>query len=540
MYLANCRSLNSPTGSTDEAYFYDANSGCGKLYSTREQGSRFLKDMRMSEFGRGLSSDSEQWQQLRFLKSQWVNFILQVEATSSHLPPGALMKGPTDRCKWSPSQLVSLATLTDEIARSNKLPIKGALQFLRVAVTSEKRALALYKVGEGAPFCIGSVEWVVDFHDSLAASEESESTALLQAYALDPVEAEHIFMEYPFAPGSTPKSDGVFTFNRDSLNTIEEKKSRIDAFAIKADEMEATGSGMITALVKHKPKEFLQWCCKCILNEENPLDRLLSVREKNQEGLERRKARFGYLARAALRKLDEQDLPKNLRNRPEEDGPYMTLGEMIFEEMHGHWEYIHPDIVRGRQSEGQFLSAIFDYVRQSLDSALVVVTEKIWQGVPLYVRDQQGMMKLAPSTDEHYVYFRMCGKQGGMTECYEPPEWVESYFVAHKDIEVHAWLFNYDGLLTDSEMGERRAALAKQLDLPAAATTQNDRPHTTLLGLAELVRQRYYAKNFDPMDRDTFPKQTVVIEWLRRQHNLSERQAAAVEIVTRPELARRN
>lgn len=64
--------------------------------------------------------------------------------------------------------------------------------------------------------------------------------------------------------------------------------------------------------------------------------------------------------------------------------------------------------------------------------------------------------------------------------------------------------------------------------------------HTTrLLGILDLVIERYYGDGYEPNDKDTITKQIVIVEWLQEKYSLSKREAEAIDIITRPEIARR-
>ncbi|MGJ8620068.1 MAG: hypothetical protein ACSHWN_07040 [Methylophilaceae bacterium] len=62
---------------------------------------------------------------------------------------------------------------------------------------------------------------------------------------------------------------------------------------------------------------------------------------------------------------------------------------------------------------------------------------------------------------------------------------------------------------------------------------------TKLMQLMDKVLERYYGSLFDINDRDTWPKQKDVTEWLKEKHNLSHREAISIDLVTRPDEARK-
>lgn len=57
---------------------------------------------------------------------------------------------------------------------------------------------------------------------------------------------------------------------------------------------------------------------------------------------------------------------------------------------------------------------------------------------------------------------------------------------------------------------------------------------TNLMSIMYETIERYYGKNFSIEDKDTYPKQEHVTEWLKTQFSLSKRQAEAIEIIISP------
>jgi hypothetical protein len=62
--------------------------------------------------------------------------------------------------------------------------------------------------------------------------------------------------------------------------------------------------------------------------------------------------------------------------------------------------------------------------------------------------------------------------------------------------------------------------------------------NTRLMNITNDVLSRYYGENYDPQDRDTIPSQAIVIDWLKDTYSLSGREAQAIDIITRPDIAR--
>lgn len=101
-----------------------------------------------------------------------------------------------------------------------------------------------------------------------------------------------------------------------------------------------------------------------------------------------------------------------------------------------------------------------------------------------------------------------------------------SYFFQIRQSKFKDWLSNkgfsstYFGLVSETE--------TYLIDRSSGYSTK-------LMKIMSEVVSRYYGDNFDPDDSDTTPKQVDVIEWLTETYSLSDRQAMAIDIVTRPE-----
>ena len=61
---------------------------------------------------------------------------------------------------------------------------------------------------------------------------------------------------------------------------------------------------------------------------------------------------------------------------------------------------------------------------------------------------------------------------------------------------------------------------------------------TKLMRIQRKVIERFYGDQFNINDRDTWTKQIVVVDWLMKEHHLSDREAKAIDMITRPDIAR--
>lgn len=174
-------------------------------------------------------------------------------------------------------------------------------------------------------------------------------------------------------------------------------------------------------------------------------------------------------------------------------------------------------------------------------------------GLPLYSKNESGQYERGDSSNADFVFVRSITKHDAMRNDYtSPPAWTKSLYVKKTDVEAFL-LFHGDGYSEQAKM-VRAAALRAFLDgkldvspeVKATGTSSHSRVHlasfqheTKLLRVLETTRERYYGKNFVPNDPETLPKQTDVVAWLMATYSLSKREAEAIDIVTRPESARR-
>jgi hypothetical protein len=500
-----------------------------------------LSQLGCAELSPDSAGEVSEWQILQLRKSDAKDIQLNIEATAVRLPEGARMKGRQARQSWNMSHMVSADTLCQAVAGFNQITLKESAHFLWSAISQDEVGFSLYSCDEALPVCIGYAAWVSELDECTQMREPEKNT--LAEFFFDPVDAETIFMRFPFSGGRTPSSTGVFSRQREQADTRESKEYRNEVFRIKAAEGEASTCALLVKLANDRPKDFVRWCCHLVLNEateSNPLERFFSIK-KNDWTADQYQNRYGYLARTTLRKIAEKDIAEHPVYENSDRAHYVSLLDAVYEEMHPHfWDFLPAraiDVKGMRRFD--LIWHLFAYIAEALQLALAVISEKVWHGVPLYCRDATGGFRLADVNDENLVYLRMCGKHDGMAECAEPPSWFVSYFLSRKDLEVHSWLFSFDTIPTDAQVAERRDAFSKQLGLPTPVLAGAAKPVSSLLGFVETVQRRWYGPNFDPLDRDTFPKQTDVVGWLMTEHVLSKRQAEAIDIVTRPDHARR-
>lgn len=143
-----------------------------------------------------------------------------------------------------------------------------------------------------------------------------------------------------------------------------------------------------------------------------------------------------------------------------------------------------------------------------------------------------------------------------MNGCYENikaigryPEWILGFYFKNSQLNTHKQFF--DGFKGDDEsLRIRRKAFRKFIGEDDVFNNKQDADKTTitnnlnyystrLLKIQEKVIEHFYGKQFDINDPDTWTNQKVIVDWLRAEFKLSEREAQSIDIVTRPDQARR-
>ena len=71
-------------------------------------------------------------------------------------------------------------------------------------------------------------------------------------------------------------------------------------------------------------------------------------------------------------------------------------------------------------------------------------------------------------------------------------------------------------------------------DAPKETVHHKQNYQTRLMKIMDIAIARYYGDNFDPENRDTYPKQDHVIEWLMSEFSLTRRKAESIEIIITP------
>ncbi|WP_156965829.1 hypothetical protein [Paraburkholderia bannensis] len=173
-----------------------------------------------------------------------------------------------------------------------------------------------------------------------------------------------------------------------------------------------------------------------------------------------------------------------------------------------------------------------------LGFAIDTAAYKIFEGVPIY-RKHGNDFQMLEFDDRLYVYIFKKGEFWETGRIDSVPDWVEGLYVKKADLDAHDAYFSGSGELTPDGLVLRRQALWSTLGIKDQRQIQTSESaqkvhNTRILDAVQAVIARYYGSQFNEADRSTYTTQDVVIEWLKSNFGLSQRQAEAVDIVTRP------
>jgi hypothetical protein len=292
--------------------------------------------------------------------------------------------------------------------------------------------------------------------------------------------------------------------------------------------------------------DFAQRLCKGIAEEDDDESNPFSfsrAKECDRIGnMEHHRERFRYLASLILKKIDKPSSTFATSG-------FLTLKEII--EANFWWDPITV------QRDHYDLTSIYDvwdkfFYEPSfwLGGYIGEVSKLIYRGLPIYKRTNEDH-RLVSELEEEYIYLKHLGRFYDSNHYFQGfdfslPTWAEKYSIQAEHLALHEIIFDSNnGYFSEDELNTRRQALQRSIGNKSSTqpNIQSElsprRCHSRLLSTVEAVINRYYGGQFNPDDADTWTRQTDVIEWLTREHKLTNREAEVVDIVTRPDKARR-
>lgn len=226
------------------------------------------------------------------------------------------------------------------------------------------------------------------------------------------------------------------------------------------------------------------------------------------------------------------------------DANFIAIRERVRENLLMDLDPIFAEICERANSVEGYLFRFIQEAEQLVGMALNDVAWDVAKGAPLYAF-RPGMEPLLlndtdlPSAylNGRAVYGELDGNRARLL-----PGWVEGHGFRRSDLEALSLFFTSDpSELGAPQLAALRLAYRSHIGAPTHASAPAAVPNklftgSRLMKILQEVRERYYdSARFSLADRDTWPKQTAIVEWLKTERGLSEREATAIDVVVRPD-----
>jgi hypothetical protein len=270
-------------------------------------------------------------------------------------------------------------------------------------------------------------------------------------------------------------------------------------------------------LIDKNPNEFRLKVCSWILD---------STENRELDGLRRA---YGYLADFVRRKLERKD---------DELSGFVSAKDWIESQVRVDHVLITSDY--NEPYLNMISHTFFQPISDDIENHSAYFSHMVYFGVPLYIYDKvTDQYSLLDEKSEQYCYLKLRGKyyEGSSSM----PDWAYKIYINIAHVDWHYKLDNDSNIpKNEDEVSKLRIAYRNLIGVTLHKSSKSGYGHNSkLYHILQNVVERYYGNLFDINDSDTWAKQKDVIEWLKSEHGLSEREATAIDLVTRPDEARK-
>ena len=297
-------------------------------------------------------------------------------------------------------------------------------------------------------------------------------------------------------------------------------------------------------LMENEPLNFTKILCFYVIETDDSIvwtnyNAYLKITSTEQTRIRYKKI-YHYLANLILHAVTERagEKVKNL-------GGYVSLRQYIetsFIETFQTWENGHHKSMYPSVQINDIVRVFFDRVQGNYFTSMCFsVAYMINFGVPIYVKDSSSdKFTIVDKHDEDFIYLKQLGKYGDSIDWYKLADWADRFYINMEHENLH---YNFMGNTCEESIEVVRAkqdAFLKLIgvDINTEITVSKFGDNSKLFNILKVVINRYYGNTFDVNDKDTWPKQKDVVEWLISEHKLSKREAESIDIVSRPDEAR--
>lgn len=171
-------------------------------------------------------------------------------------------------------------------------------------------------------------------------------------------------------------------------------------------------------------------------------------------------------------------------------------------------------------------------------SNAAVACNMVYLGVPMYIADSDGKM-VEDRSSEKYHFIKGMGRYFYEPDDYQgAPEWMNGLYLKRSDIERHHLIFSQPNPPTPEEEEALIKAYRASLGLPiddALEDSKNISWKTKLSDCAESMIHHFEEQGYNRTKLGNWPLQKEVVHWLSSNLGLSNREAEAIDLITRPD-----
>jgi hypothetical protein len=171
-----------------------------------------------------------------------------------------------------------------------------------------------------------------------------------------------------------------------------------------------------------------------------------------------------------------------------------------------------------------------------LQNAAATACHMVHLGVPMYVAGADGRMT-EDRASERYHFIKGMGKYFYPPNDYEAPKWMNGVYLKRSDIERHYLMFSQPEPPSPEEEAMLVKAYRVSLGLPVedAQMPEDSGWETRLAHHAASMIKHFESQGYTRTRAGEWPLQKAVVFWLTSNSGLSNREAEAIDLVTRPD-----
>lgn len=160
----------------------------------------------------------------------------------------------------------------------------------------------------------------------------------------------------------------------------------------------------------------------------------------------------------------------------------------------------------------------------------------VYLGVPMYVAGP-GEKMTEDRTSERYHFIKGMGKYFYSPDDRKAPEWMNGVYLKRSDIERHYLIFSQP----EPPSPEEEAALVKAYRISLGLSVEEMLDHATsgfgtrLAQHASSMIRHFESQGYSRSRSGEWPLQKAIVFWLTSNSGLSNREAEAIDLVTRPD-----